>query len=138
MGSNIKVGDIMVKNVITLEKGNGLVDAATIMKKYSIGSVVITDKSKAIGILTERDIIRKAVARNNINRNVEDVMSFPIVVIKPENTIEEAVTAMKENGVKRLIVIDEEGVLKGIITEDDIINILPSLLDLIEERVRIE
>ncbi len=138
MGSNIKVGDIMVKNVITLSKGKNLVDAANVMKENSIGSVVIVDEEKAIGILTERDIIRKAVARNNINKKVEEVMSSPIIVIKPENTIEEAVKAMKENGVKRLIVIGEDGVLKGIITEDDVINILPSLIDLIEERAKIE
>ena len=128
----------MVKNVITIEKGKNIVDAAKIMRENSIGSVVVTSHDRAVGILTERDIIRKAVSQNNIDRKVEELMTSPIIVIKPQNTIEEAVKSMRDNGVKRLVVIDDEGVLRGIITEDDVVKILPSLIDLIEEKAMIE
>lgn len=134
MGSNIKVGEIMVKNVITIEKGKGIKDAAMLMAHHNIGSVVVVEGKKAIGILTERDIVRKAVKEGDIEKKVEDIMSTPIIVIKPDNSIEEAAKAMKENKVKRLVVIDDEENLVGIIAEDDIIKILPSLVDLIEEK----
>ena len=127
----------MVKKVITLEKGAKIIDAAKVMKENSIGSVVIIENDKAVGIVTERDLVRKAVANNNIDKNVEDVMSSPLIVVTPETSIEDASKAMKENRIKRLIVIDNEGVLKGIISEDDIIKVLPSIIDLVEEKAKL-
>ena len=138
MGSNIKVGDIMIKNIITIEKGSSIVDAAKLMKENSIGSVIITEGNKAVGIITERDIVRKAVASGDIEKNVEDIMSSPIIVITPENSLEEAAKAMRQNKIKRLVVIGEGEELKGIISEDDIVKVLPSLIDLVEEKARIE
>ncbi len=138
MGSNIKVGDIMIKNIITIEKGSSIVDAAKLMKENSIGSVIITEGNKAVGIITERDIVRKAVASGDIEKNVEDIMSSPIIVITPENSLEEAAKAMRQNKIKRLVVIGEGEELKGIISEDDIVKVLPSLIDLVEEKAKIE
>ena len=138
MGSNIKVGDIMIKNIITIEKVSSIVDAAKLMKENSIGSVIITEGNKAVGIVTERDIVRKAVASGSIDKNVEDIMSSPIIVITPENSLEEAAKAMRQNKIKRLVVIGEGEELVGIISEDDIVKVLPSLIDLVEEKARIE
>lgn len=134
MSSNIKVEDIMVKDVITIEKGKSIVDAAKLMKQNKIGSVVIIEKKKAVGIITERDLVRKAIADNNISKKVEELMSKPIIVVRPETSIEDASKVMSENKIKRLLVIDRDDSLLGIITEDDIIKILPSLVDLVEEK----
>ena len=61
-------------------------------------------------------------------------MSKPLIVVKPDTTIEDAAKVMKDYKIKRLIVIDDSGVMKGIIAEDDIVKLLPSLIELIEEK----
>lgn len=124
----------MVKDVITIEFGSSAVEAAKLMKEHDIGSVVIVQENKAKGIITERDIVRKLVSVGKIDSTVEQIMSSPIIVVKPEVTLEDASKAMHSNKIKRLIVIDNEDALAGIISEDDIIKLLPSLLELVEEK----
>jgi CBS domain-containing protein len=63
-------------------------------------------------------------------------MSHPIIVTSPEVTIETAAKIMRKNGVRRLPVIDKKGYVVGIITENDILKLLPSIIDLIEEKAR--
>ena len=134
MGSNVKVADVMVKNVLTIDKGKGVVEAAKAMKKRGVGSIVVVDGNKGIGIITERDLVRKVLAEEKFNAHVEEIMSKPLIVVKPDTTIEEAAKVMRDYKIKRLIVIDDSGVMKGIIAEDDIVKLLPSLIELIEEK----
>ncbi len=139
MSSELKVGDIMTKKVIVASVGSGLVDAARMMKKNEIGSIIIVENSegkRAKGIITERDIIHKVIAKNLEpgNVKVEEVMSKPLRVVKPETSIEEAAKAMRENRIKRLPVVNDDNELIGIISEGDIMKIFPIVVDLIEER----
>ncbi|MEM4331403.1 MAG: CBS domain-containing protein, partial [Candidatus Anstonellales archaeon] len=68
------------------------------------------------------------------NIKVKDIMSHPIVVTAPDVSLETAAKIMKKNNVRRLPVIDKKGYIVGIITENDILRLLPSVLDLIEEK----
>lgn len=94
---------------------------------------------RAMGIITERDIIHKALAKGKdpLKTAVEEIMSKPLRVIKPGTSIEEAAKAMRENKIKRLPVVDEENELIGIISEADIMRIFPFVVDLIEEKASI-
>ena len=65
---------------------------------------------------------------------VDDVMSKPLRVVKPETTLEDAAMAMKENRIKRLPVVNDNNELIGVISEGDIMKIFPVVIDLIEER----
>ena len=135
----MRVGDIMTKDVIVLPFGNTILDVAKVMKKNSIGSVIIVqDKAgkHAKGIITERDIVHKVLSKGSDPYKiiVEKVMSTPLRVVKPETTIEEAATAMKENKIKRLPVVNEDNELIGILSEGDIMKIFPVVVDLIEEK----
>ena len=139
MGSDLRVGDIMTKNVIVVPFGNTIIDVAKLMKKHSIGSVIIVqDKAgkHAKGIITERDIVYKVISKGKDPQGakVEKIMSSPLRVVKPETTIEDAAKAMKENKIKRLPVVNEDNELIGILSEGDIMKIFPVVVDLIEEK----
>lgn len=140
MGSEIRVGEVMRKTVVSTNADSTVVKAASLMKKYNIGSVIALDNGKAVGILTERDIVRNVIAEfKNPNKiKIREAMSRPLRVITPEVTLEDAAKVMKKFGVRRLPVINENGELVGIITENDIMKLFPSVVDLIEERAAIE
>jgi CBS domain-containing protein len=139
MGSDLRVGDVMTPKVIVISFGKTTLDVAKLMKKNSVGSVIVVEDKAgkhAKGIITERDIVYKVLAKeldyNDVS--VEQIMSKPLRVVKPDTTIEEAAKAMKENRIKRLPVVSENNELIGIVSEGDILKIFPLVVDLIEER----
>src|SRR3989338_5216369 len=138
MGSDLKVGDVMMKTVVTASTNDSIEFVAKLMKKNNVGSIIVvdgTEKSVAKGIITERDIVYKLVAqKKNIESSAaKDVMSKPLRVVKPETTLEQAATAMRENKIKRLPVVNDKNELIGILSEGDIMRIFPSVIDLVEE-----
>lgn len=140
MSSELKVGDVMTKMVIVIERGSPLIDAAKMMKKHDIGSIVVVDGRNAVGIITERDIVHKVLAtgKDPSKIKVDEVMSRPLRVVQPGTSLEEAAKAMKNNRIKRLPVINESKELIGIVSEGDLARLLPSIVDLIEERASVQ
>ncbi|MFH1222320.1 MAG: CBS domain-containing protein [Candidatus Micrarchaeota archaeon] len=143
MGSDLKVGDIMTKKVIIIPYGSDISELAKLMKRYGIGSVIVVEdekSKKARGIITERDIIQKVLAKkkNPYETKVEEIMSKPLRVIKAETPLEEAARAMRDNKIKRLPVLNEYNELVGIISEGDIMKIFPLVIDLIEEKAALQ
>lgn len=139
MGSELRVGDIMTPKVIVIPFGRTTLDVARMMKKSQVGSVIVVEDKAgkhAKGIITERDIVHKVLAKSLAPEQVktEEIMSKPLRVVRPETTIEEAAKAMKENRIKRLPVVNENNELIGIVSEGDIMKIFPLVVDLIEER----
>jgi len=142
MGSDLKVGDIMTKKVIIIPYGKNMQDVAKLMKKHEVGSVIVVEDEKskrARGIITERDVVQKVLVKGNdpYKTTVEEIMSKPLRVIRPETPIEEAASAMRDNRIKRLPVVDEENELIGLISEGDIMKIFPLVIDLIEEKAAV-
>lgn len=139
MGSELRVGDIMTKKVITVPFGTTIGEVAKLMKKNNIGSVIIVDDEQekhAKGIITERDIIHKILAseKDPYDTPADKIMSKPLRVVEPETTIEEAAKAMEKNHIKRLPVVNQKNELIGILSEGDIMRIFPAVVDLIEEK----
>ncbi len=142
MGSELRVGDIMTKKVIVVPFGKTILEVAKMMKKNSIGSVIVVEDKEgkhAKGIITERDIVYKILAKGSdpYKVNAEDIMSRPLRVVKPDTTIEDAAKAMRENRIKRLPVVNDDNELIGLLSEGDIMKIFPVVVDLIEERAAI-
>lgn len=132
----------MTNKVVTVPFGKTILEVAKLMKKNGIGSVIVVEDNEgkhAKGIITERDIVYKLLAKGTdpYKAKVEDVMSRPLRVVKPDTTIEEAAKAMRENKVKRLPVVNDDNELIGILSEGDIMKIFPVVVDLIEERAAI-
>lgn len=135
----MRVGDIMTPKVIVVPFGKTTLEVAKMMKKARVGSIIVVEDKAgkhAKGIITERDIVYKVLAKDqDPNKTTsEQIMSKPLRVVTPETTIEEAAKAMKENKIKRLPVVNENNELIGIVSEGDIMKIFPLVVDLIEER----
>jgi CBS domain-containing protein len=112
----MKVNEIMNK-AIAVDFDIGLKKVAKIMSDKNIGSLIVLDKEKIAGIVTERDIMKNM---SNINKKAGSVMSKSVVTIDHNETIDNAALIMAEHQIKRLPVT-EDGKLIGIITATDII-----------------
>mgnify|MGYP000751665586 FL=1 len=122
-----KVRDIMQKNVITIENLKKAHDAAIILKEREISFLVVVKEGKPIGIVSERDIVRKIVADNNDAQTtqLETIMSKNFKWVEPNASIESAVQKMLNNNIRRLVVLENEN-LAGVITQTDLTEFLRS------------
>ena len=122
-----KVRDIMQKNVITIEKTKKAQDAAIILKDKEISFLVVVNDSKPIGIVSERDIVRKIVADNKESQStpLETIMSKNFKWVEPNASIESAVQKMLNNNIRRLVVLENDE-LAGVITQTDLTEFLRS------------
>jgi len=120
--SESTVKDIMTVYVTTIQVDSNVREAALLMLKGRISSLVATQKGKPVGMVTERDIVGKVVSEdvNPSKISVEEIMSRPIITIPQEETIEQAALVMSIYGIKRLVVVDKDGKLSGMITTTDI------------------
>ena len=120
---NTFVNQVMSKNVLTAEKSTSLQDAAEKMNQLNVGCVIVTEESKPVGIITERDFVTKVAAEGRpLFTEISEVMSFPLITIDPEETIWEASEIMKEKLIHKLPVIENERIV-GVITTSDIVRI---------------
>jgi CBS domain-containing protein len=117
-----KVRDIMTKNVVKSDKDSTIYDLARLMDQNRIGCIVIAEDDKPIGIVTERDIITKCLAKEMNPREVKakDIMSSPVITIEPDAEMLEAAKVMVSRMIRRLPVV-ENNKLVGIITTSDMI-----------------
>jgi signal-transduction protein with cAMP-binding, CBS, and nucleotidyltransferase domain len=117
------VNDVMSKNMLTVDKSISLQEAARKMSKLNIGCVIVTDKNKPVGIVTERDFVTRIASEGRpLFTEIYEVMSSPLITISPEETIWEASEMMKERSIHKLPV-KENGQIIGIITTTDIVKI---------------
>ncbi len=140
MKDDLTVGECMTVGVITLPEEKTVFDAAQLLKKTQVGSIIVTKDSKADGIVTERDIIYKVIALglDPKKAKLKSVMTCPLRVIDSQSSVEEAALAMKKHRVKRLPVIDKKERLVGIITEGDLLRVYPGMTAILVEKARME
>jgi CBS domain-containing protein len=115
----------MTKEVVYANLTESLQSAAVKMAERDIGSIVIVQEGKPIGIVTERDFVRRVAALGKDSRTltVVDVMSTPLVTVGPECDINTAAKIMTDNNIKRLPVVEGERLI-GIITSFDIAKVM--------------
>jgi CBS domain-containing protein len=118
MGITIRVKDLMEKNVVTVDSGTTVTDAIKVMLKSNVWSVVVVKRGLPEGVVTERDLIRRCVAKGLVPDRlpVEKIMSSPLITIGPDATIREAMSLMVEKGIRRLFVVDD-GKIVGRVTQ---------------------
>ncbi|MBS7658525.1 MAG: CBS domain-containing protein [Candidatus Bathyarchaeia archaeon] len=121
MTSEDFVSQIMSKNVITVDSSEKVLRALQIMAEKGIGSVIVIENGKPVGIITERDIAKKLVQdKSTLDKKVKDVMSKPLITVSPDTGIFEALQIMRKNNIRRLPVVSA-GKLEGIVTEKDLL-----------------
>jgi CBS domain-containing protein len=113
------VKDLMTKNVVTIDASKSVIEAAALMSQNDIGDLVVMDNNSPVGIVTERDFVRRVLAEGkSTNIKVSEVMTTPLKVIDPEAPIKEAARRMVNRRIRRLPVI-KDNKLVGIITAAD-------------------
>lgn len=136
---DVKVEDVMSSPVITIKDTDSVLTAAKLMKKHGIGCVVVVNKSeKPLGLMTERDVVRRVTALDLLPSKVQagKSMTKPLATIDPSSNVTDAARKMREMKIRRLIVV-QDGKLKGIITSNDIVDITPALIDVMAEKSQI-
>ena len=117
------VKDVMITKVAVLDSSSMIKDAAKIMDDKNIGCVIVTKKEMPIGILTERDFVRRIAAKEKpLESQIQEVMSTPLISIDPDETVWEAAESMKVNNIHKLPVMKDNKIL-GIITTSDLVEI---------------
>ncbi len=137
MAGVLLVRDIMTKTIRTVRPNSSVLDAVQKMNKFNIGSILVVDGRRPVGIVTERDILRRVVEHSTDPSiiKVSEIMSHPVVTINPEVTIEEAARLMTAKQIKKLPVVEEDSIV-GIITTMDIMKAAPRMMNLFEELSR--
>ncbi|WP_457591081.1 CBS domain-containing protein [Geoglobus sp.] len=123
MTADIPVKEIMTREVCTVSKEDTVLNASRKMIEYGVGSVVVVEESKPVGIVTERDIIVKVVSRNRVPAEVtvEEIMNYPLITVTPETSAREAGRIMLRKGIRRLPVVNGDA-LVGIVTDTDLLS----------------
>ena len=114
------------EGVVTVLPENSVEAAAGLMQERSVSCVVVVEGRRPVGVLTERDIVRRVVGRGNNPRDtsVQQVMTTPIVTVEESLSLREALTAMRKEGVKHLPVTDDRGNICGFFTFNNLLYLL--------------
>jgi len=130
------VGDAMTREPISIPSSSAVKDAAKLMKKEKVGSLMVTQNKKYVGIVTDTDIVRKAVTGSVPlgKRKVSSVMSSHLIAIKPDEDIFEAIRMMRDYDIKHLAV-EANGEFVGLVTMKDVLKIEPDLFEILVEKI---
>jgi CBS domain-containing protein len=107
----ITVSDLMRKKLVTIKESASVQEAANKMKKKDVSSLVVVDENgRPLGLITERDLVRKVCIRDVYASKVtnKEIMSSPLITVKSKSLSSEAVDIMLQNNVRHLLVIDNE------------------------------
>jgi CBS domain-containing protein len=122
------VADVMTRKVVYLPGETTLDEAAQAMRDLHIGDVVVTHGSTMAGLVTDRDIVVRAIAEGLPLRTttIASIASRELIMVEQSATVEEAVQAMRERGLRRLLVCDADRKLVGIISLSDLALLMTS------------
>ncbi len=126
------IKEVMNRNVIAIKPETSVREAAKVMAKYHIGSLIILEEERIAGIITEGDILRKVIVEGKDldETKVREIMTEKVFMIEPDKTIDDAVKLMTEKKIKKLPVMENDK-LVGIITASDIMIVEPKLIEAI-------
>ena len=135
MKTGYKVHDCMTTKPISVSPEASLEECAKVMSQNHVGALVIKDYHQSKGLITEQDIVRKAIAKgiNPLTKKVKDFMEIKLVTISPNDDIYDALIKMRDGNIRHLPVV-EHGKMAGLLTLKDILKIEPQLFELLVEK----
>ncbi|MFW5835164.1 MAG: CBS domain-containing protein [Pseudomonadota bacterium] len=121
-GRSPRVADVMQTDFVTVDVKMPLEVAAACMRRHDVRCLPVTENGAPIGMLTDRDLVVRALAHSgHVERwRVGDVMSVGLISISPERSVEDARRLMMAGGVRRLVVLDDDWHLVGLLEEEDL------------------
>lgn len=138
MATGVKVKDAMIAPVITEKPEQTVLEASKKMKERGVGSLIVVENNRAVGIITREDIINKVNAKDLVSSKVlvKDIQSTKLITCSPESDIAEAARLMSKHRFERIPVVDS-GRLVGIISAREIAKVAPPMLEIATEHLRI-
>jgi CBS domain-containing protein len=115
----MNIRDVMTPNPRTVSPADSIQNAAQIMRDEDTGVVPVVENGRPVGVVTDRDIVVRAVADGQVNRSVRDVVSGDVVTARPDMSTKEAVELMSEHQIRRLPVVENER-LVGMVSIGDL------------------
>jgi CBS domain-containing protein len=130
----MNVGEFCTREVVIIDRDGTILEAARLMRRHHVGDVVVIEQrgndNLPVGILTDRDVVVKLVAEGiDLARIcVGEAMSFDLHVVNEQDGLFETIQFMRRRGVRRVPVVDSVGGLVGIVTLDDMIEVVAEQL----------
>ena len=130
----LPVKEVMSQKPTIINANSSVANAAKLMKKNDIGSLIVVDKKRPIGIITERDILLKVIAKDFSpkSKRVKTIMSSPLITIPPNTDVADAARKMAKLKIRRLPVVVRNELI-GMLTEKDILKVAPTLIEITRE-----
>jgi len=131
---SLNVEDVMVEEVVTVEAEATVQEAVDLMNKHEIGCLIVVLKEKPVGIITERDMLKRVLAQSKDPEKIKvsEIMSAPLIIGKPEMEIENAVKLMFKTKIKKLPVV-QKGRLVGLVTLTDLTKFQPHMIKILKK-----
>jgi CBS domain-containing protein len=116
------VREVMTTHVVYLPSETTLAEAARTMREQDIGDVVVAEGSAPAGLVTDRDIVVRAVAErcDPASTTIGEIMSQDLVKVRPDDTVQSAALLMRDHAVRRVLVCDDDQGLVGIVSIGDL------------------
>lgn len=130
----MKAGEFCNREVVVIEKDDSVAEAAALMRRYHVGSVVVVDTldgpRKPIGVLTDRDIVLEFVTQDLEPTDVAagDAVGYELVTVDENTGLFETIEIMRDHGVRRVPVVNADGGLVGLVASDDALELLTEQL----------
>jgi len=124
-----EVSEVMTSDVAIITSSENVKVAAELMASQDISCLVAMDNDTVVGIFTERDLLKRIVAakRNPAQTSLKDVMSSPVITVSSDYSVLSARRLLEKTGIRRLVVVDDE-ILRGVITQTDILKAIRTTL----------
>jgi len=137
MEVKMPVKEIMTSDVVTVDIKSDVSKLASKMLACNVGSVIVTDKNQPVGIVTERDIVRKIVSKNlkPDEISIKDLMTTPLITIPSTEDVTDIMHKMVKLEIRRLPVV-ENGKLVGIVTDTDLIAISAEMGNIFSDLIK--
>jgi len=130
----LKVEDIMVEDVVIVDSDASVMQAVKLMNKNEIGCLIVIRRGKAVGIVTERDLLKRIIAklRDPQKTKVRQIMTKPLIVVDPNMDLEDATKLMFASKIKKLPVIEDRR-LVGLVSLTDIAKFQPQMMKILKK-----
>jgi CBS domain-containing protein len=116
------VREVMTSQVVTLPRETTLAEAARTMREQDIGDIVVSDTSGPAGLVTDRDIVVRAVAErcDPSSTTIGEILTSDLITVRPDDTVQSAALLMRDHAVRRVLVCEDDRQLVGIVSIGDL------------------
>jgi CBS domain-containing protein len=138
------IGEICNRDVVVVEADASVTEAASLMRQFHVGDIVVVrdndGRNEPIGIVTDRDLVLEVMAEelDPGSLSVSEIMGAELVKVQEDTGVFEAIRFMREKGVRRMPVVDRNGALAGIVSLDDLLEVLSEELAELSRLTRTE